>query len=91
MERELGVFIEKGEERAPAVFQMPLMASTIFKTIDTSVSRREIIGGGRNRRVDAPLTARNERTRGASGSRRARTSGCTVGWRGSTGALGRLA
>jgi hypothetical protein len=28
------------------------------------------MGGGRNGGVDAPLTARNERTRGASGSRR---------------------
>jgi hypothetical protein len=33
------------------------------------------MGGGRNGGVDIPLTARNERTRGASGSRRLCTQG----------------
>jgi hypothetical protein len=33
------------------------------------------LGGGRNEGVDAPLKARNERTRGASGSRRLCTQG----------------
>jgi hypothetical protein len=38
------------------------------------------MGGGRNGGVDAPLTARNERTRGASGSRWLCTQGRARAW-----------
>jgi hypothetical protein len=59
MERELCVqFIEKGEEREGRPGRKGRRLTPLH-CLMASVSRREIMGGGRNGGVEAPLTARN--------------------------------